>query len=83
MAPTRDPLAAERIRLRRAARIREHRKLRGLTAVEFAERVGVSGGAISHWETGRYAPSLEMQIAIADALDVAWVDLFGVDEVAS
>lgn len=74
-----EPDPAVRIRQRQGAKIREVRALRGLSIREFAERVGVSDGAVSQWETGRFSPRQGVQVRIAQALDVPWSLLFGLD----
>lgn len=70
---------AKRIRLRQGAKIREVRTMRGLSIREFAASVGVTDGAVSQWETGRFTPRREVQVRIAIALDVPWSLLFGLD----
>lgn len=42
----------------------------GLTAKEFAERVGIAGGSITDWKTGRSKPSVESLQKIAKYADV-------------
>lgn len=74
-----DPDPGRRIRTRQGNAIRSTRKLRGLKVDELAESIGVSAGAIRHWETGRFSPKQAHQVAIARALDVPWVVLFGLD----
>ena len=48
--------------------IAELRKEKGLTQAELAERVGVTGGAVSKWERGRSYPDLDMLLRLCDAL---------------
>lgn len=51
------------------------RRLRGLTAVELAARLGVSKQQVSNWEHGVRLPSRESAEELARALDVsaAWI----------
>lgn len=41
----------------------EHR----IKAVEFADRIGVSGSAVSQWLNGQRVPSLRQAVEISDA----------------
>ena len=50
------------------------RELRGLTQSELGRRARIAAAAISHFETGQRAPSLESLVKLADALDCS-VDL--------
>lgn len=43
--------------IKAAAKLRYHRLESGMTLEQVAERIGVSNGAVSHWESGRYLPS--------------------------
>lgn len=52
-------------------KIRRYRKLRGLYQGELGEKVGVSEGAIRHYENGFRTPKQAQIDAIADALDVS------------
>jgi transcriptional regulator with XRE-family HTH domain len=74
-----EPDPRKRIRLKQGRSIRQVRELRQMTIEGLAERVGVSAGAISHWETGRYSPRNHHQVAIAQALDVPWSTIFALD----
>jgi transcriptional regulator with XRE-family HTH domain len=76
----REPNPAKRIRQRQGETIRKIRKdIRRLSIGEFAEALGVTPGAVSQWETGRFTPRQEMQVRIARALDVPWSTIFGLD----
>ena len=77
-----EPDPAKRIRLGQGNRIRSTRKLRQMSIEDFAAAVGVTPGAVSQWETGRFAPRQHVQVKIATVLDVPWSSLFGLDEVA-
>lgn len=64
-------------------RIREKRRAMGMTMKELGRLVGVSEGAISHYETGRREPDPEMIKRIADVFDVTTDYLIGRDSPAS
>lgn len=57
-------------------RIREVRKLRGLSQERLAEKVGVDPKQISRIEGGKSAPSLDTLEAIAKHLQVEMKDVF-------
>jgi transcriptional regulator with XRE-family HTH domain len=59
--------------------MRAIRARRGLTLAQLAERLGVTEGACSHWETGRRLPSIEQVRRIAMALDVDLAELVADD----
>lgn len=77
MGTEKDP--AKRIRTRQGEKIRQARKIRKLTARQLAELVGVTEGAVIHWETGRFSPRQAMQVRIAHELEVPWSFLFALD----
>lgn len=52
-------------------RMRERRRALGLTMKQLGAIVGVSEGAISHYETGRREPDPDMLKSLASALDVS------------
>lgn len=62
-------------------KIRYYRKLRGLYQGELGERIGVSEGAIRHYETDFRTPKQPQVEAIAEALDISPLALkdFGVE----
>ena len=62
-------------------KIRHYRKLRGLYQGELGERIGVSEGAIRHYETDFRTPKQPQVEAIAEALDISPLALkdFGVE----
>ena len=78
-----EPDRAKRIRKSQGATIRQLRKFSLMTITDLAEATGVTVGAVSQWETGRYTPRQEMQVAIAKALDVPWSSIFGLDKEAA
>lgn len=51
--------------------IKKHRKARGLSVVGLAEMVGMTEGAIRHYESGIRTPGEEQLKKIAQALDVS------------
>ena len=71
--------AVKRIRTRQGKTLREVRTLRQLSLSDVAEAVGVSVGAVSHWENGRWSPQQHHQVAIAKTLGVPWSTIFGLD----
>ena len=53
------------------------RRLRGYSQSELADKAGLQPSAVSHFETGRRAPSFENLKALSDALDVTTDYLLG------
>lgn len=51
--------------------IRKYRKLRGLSVVRLAEKVGMTEGAIRHYERGIRTPDKDQLEKIARALDIS------------
>ena len=60
-----------------AENIKKWRTLRGLTQEELAAKIGVSGQAVSKWETNDTLPDTAILPDLADALDVSIDLLFG------
>ena len=60
-----------------SARLRATRERRNLKQSELAERAGLQAAAVSHFETGRRAPSFDNLRRLADALDVTTDYLIG------
>lgn len=58
-------------------RLRTAREQRGLDQGELADRAGLHGSAISHFETGTRKPSFDNLRRLADALDVTTDYLLG------
>lgn len=56
-------------------KITEVRKSRGFTQQALAQAVGLTQGAVAHWESGRRQPPLAMLRKIAEALGVDVRDL--------
>lgn len=79
-----DPDRDRARRKRQGNLIRDLRERHSLAMSDLAELVGVSVGAISQWETGRYTPRVKHQVALARALNVPHSLLFQLDsEVAA
>lgn len=57
------------------ARIRDHRRARGLSQVQLGERVGRDHKTIHRWETAETPPDLTDLLLLADALDIPLADL--------
>lgn len=53
-------------------RLREHKKL---TQEELAEKIYVSGKAVSKWETGKGFPDISLLEPLAKALDISVIEL--------
>lgn len=57
-------------------RVRDFRKMRGLSMRELARLAGVSAGFISQIENGQANASLQTVRALADTFGIQWMDLF-------
>ena len=57
--------------------LRDTRKLRRLTQEELAEKADISRVMISRYETGAVIPTVDVLIALADALDISIDYLLG------
>lgn len=57
-------------------RISTLRKAKNLTQYEFAEKVGLDGQHISRLETGKYYPSMDTLVIMADVLGVELLEFF-------
>lgn len=55
--------------------VRMLREARHMTQAELADRVGVSGKAVSKWETGRGLPDISLIQPLAQALGVSVIEL--------
>lgn len=51
--------------------IAENRKARGLTQIEFAEKLGVSNKSVSRWETGKNMPDVSLFLPLCEMLDIS------------
>ena len=63
-----------------ASLLRTAREQKGLSQAELATKAGLQPSAVSHFETGRRAPSFENLRALADALGVTTDYLIGRQE---
>ena len=61
--------------------IRKLRERKRLTQEELAERIFVSGKAVSKWETGRGYPDISLMEPLAKALDISVIELLSGDAV--
>ena len=59
-------------------RLRERKKL---TQEELAERIFVSGKAVSKWETGQGFPDISLLEPLAKALDISVIELLSGDDI--
>lgn len=62
-------------------KIRDQRKLKGLTQKELAEKSGISLSAIEKYERGRLNPSLGKVKEIAKALDIDYIVLAPIENI--
>lgn len=70
-------MAEMTLRMTPGQKIREIRKARGLTAVQLADRIGVSHDLVSSWEQGRRRICADYIPAICNALEISPLILFG------
>lgn len=61
-------------------RIREVRKQAGIKQIDLCARLGVSQGALSGWENGKYEPGSSGWLRLSEALGVSVDYLMGVSE---
>jgi transcriptional regulator with XRE-family HTH domain len=66
------------VKMRGMNSIRHYRKLRGLTQVQLAERVGIEQPHLSRLENGDEGPPLSLFRRVAVALDVPLPDLLSI-----
>ena len=62
-----------------AKRISDRRKALGLTQEQLGERLGVTGQAVSKWETASALPDVLMMPALCRALHLSLNELYGVE----
>lgn len=62
-------------------RIREVRRAKDITQVEFARQVGVAQASVSEWESGRSKPSLDSFIQAGKVLNCSLDYLAGLTDV--
>jgi putative transcriptional regulator len=60
--------------------VREYREAREMTQGDLAAAVGVTRQSINAIERGRYNPSLELALKLAEEFDCAVEDLFSLSE---
>lgn len=70
-------------RARLAARLKEYRRLIGLTQQEVADKLNKPQTTISAWERGVTMPDANQLPEIADVLGVSFLDLCGVPDAQS
>lgn len=58
------------------AKIRQYRERAGLTQKELAAAVGVDPSAVSYWENGQTAPTMNNLVKVASVLNCKPGDLF-------
>lgn len=65
-----------------SARLKELREAHGLSKIDMARKLGVSGGAYSNWEYGNREPNIDTLKNIANIFDVPSTELlkFGIQE---
>ena len=61
--------------------IRDLRESRGMTQAELADQIGVSGKAVSKWETGKGLPDISLLQPLASALHVSLIELMSGEQV--
>ena len=59
--------------------IRRFREQFGWEQKELAERIGVTGNAVSNWENGRSRPDINLLPSLCDVLEVTLYDLLGLE----
>lgn len=59
--------------------LKKFREEKDITQAELAEEVGVSRQTINAIETGKYDPSLELALKIADFFDAEVEDIFSLE----
>ena len=55
--------------------IKELREKKGLTQEELARRIGVTGKAVSKWETGKGLPDISLLEPLSSALGASVIEL--------
>lgn len=62
--------------------IKTARKAKGLTQVELAQKVGVTQGNLSAWETGRWEPEMDALKKLCEVLECSADFLLGQEQLA-
>lgn len=63
------------------SKIKEHRKLKGMTQKELAEALNIKDVTIARYETNVRQPKLEQLKKIANVLECSYLDLIDDDEI--
>ncbi len=63
-------------------RLKELRKEKGMTQLDLASRLGVSGGTVAMWETGKRKPGYKVFIRLADIFDKSIDYIVGFSDVS-
>ena len=63
--------------------MRKIRKEKGLTQQQLADKLNVTGKAVSKWETNHGSPDISIVEQLADALDVSLIELFSGEDVVN
>lgn len=61
-------------------RIRELRKLRGVSQVDLAKALNVTKQSVSNWENANIQPSIDMLISLSEYFNVSTDYLLGLDQ---
>ena len=61
-------------------RVRFYRERLGIEQKELAARLGITGNAISNWETGRSRPDINLIPSICNVLQVTLYELFNMED---
>ena len=61
--------------------IRRRRESKGMTQEELAEKIYVSGKAVSKWETGGGFPDISLLEPLAKALDISVIELLSGEDI--
>lgn len=59
--------------------LKKFRKKEDITQAQLAEEVGVSRQTVNAIETGKYDPSLELALKMADFFDTEVEEIFGLE----
>ena len=60
------------------SRLREFREKKNITQAQIADRLGITQGAVSQWESGVTNPSISMISGLAEILDCTVDELLGI-----
>lgn len=65
------------------ARIKEERKVRGLTQEQLAEKIEITPKYLSRLEGGQQSPSIETLIKLTEIFDIELLELFDFDHIGT